>query len=538
MACKINQFCYCCSKNFPSGLRLITNSVVSSTNLLGLGNILSGDGIPNKLCSTCSFNVNKLGKSWLQKIRQTRTTRFRKIEWMNHKCWKIRSSTCCTTGSINPKCWYCSNALPFKCGKKIHEAKGRGRPKKKIVSSLSSVPNMIDSSSLTSQLTLLSLQQKVATISEAVTDLSADERIAVLKCVSEDQGCDQQLAGKILSAKFRRQKSRITDLKRTRGPPRKIALSQGTTIPTKLDFGTDFARRLQFHATVSNQKVFALIDFLNQELSTIANLPSQRAIRKDNRDYRNMYIAVEFNGEEDSDDDYVWENETGQRKGKGRRASGVFMVAKDPRSHCNDFLDLEEYILPLKLGIDSGQKLLKIIIQRSFEPTSLHKLDEQVYAPYYAAITSAKESRVSISAMLSKLQDIFVNREIILSADVKCMQLILGLSNNACPWCTMTSKIINGRPRYNLFSKEEPRTGTLAKEQLKLVKKNKHFRGQKFPPLLNITNTVKSLAIPVLHCGMGLCRQVTDPTASHISNDEFEAFVATTYKLYPCKPCC
>ena len=106
--------------------------------------------IPNKLCSTCSFNVNKLGKSWLQKIRQTRTTRFRKIEWMNHKCWKIRSSTCCTTGSINPKCWYCSNALPFKCGKKIHEAKGRGRPKIKIVNSLSSVPNMIDSSSLTS----------------------------------------------------------------------------------------------------------------------------------------------------------------------------------------------------------------------------------------------------------------------------------------------------------------------------------------------------------------------------------------------------
>ena len=81
-----------------------------------------------------------------------------------------------------------------------------------------------------------------------------------------------------------------------------------------------------------------------------------------------MYIAVEFNGEEDSEDE-VWENETGQRKGKISRASGVFMVAKDPRSHYNDFLDLEEYRLPLKLGIDSGQKILKILIQRSFEPT-------------------------------------------------------------------------------------------------------------------------------------------------------------------------
>ena len=34
---------------------------------------------------------------------------------------------------------------------------------------------------------------------------------------------------------------------------------------------------------------------------------------------------------------------TGQRKGKSSRASGVFMIAKDPRSHCNDFLNLEEY---------------------------------------------------------------------------------------------------------------------------------------------------------------------------------------------------
>ena len=84
--------------------------------------------------------------------------------------------------------------------------------------------------------------------------------------MSEDQGCDQQLAGKTLSAKFRRQNSRFTDLKRTRDPPRKIALTQGTTTPAKLELGTDFARRLQFHATVSNQKVFALIDFLNQEL--------------------------------------------------------------------------------------------------------------------------------------------------------------------------------------------------------------------------------------------------------------------------------
>ena len=115
---------------------------MSSTKLLGLGNILSGDGIPNKLCSTCSFNVNKLGKSWLQKVRQTRTTRLRKIEWMNHKCWKNR--------------WYCSNAQLFKRGTKIGEAKGRGRPKNKFVSSLFSVPNKIDdSSSLTSQLTNL-----------------------------------------------------------------------------------------------------------------------------------------------------------------------------------------------------------------------------------------------------------------------------------------------------------------------------------------------------------------------------------------------
>ena len=35
------------------------------------------------------------------------------------------------------------------------------------------------------------------------------------------------------------------------------------------------------------------------------------------------------------------ENETGQTRDKNSGASGVFMVAKDPRSHCNDFLDLE-----------------------------------------------------------------------------------------------------------------------------------------------------------------------------------------------------
>ena len=279
---------------------------------------------------------------------------------------------------------------------------------------------------------------------------------------------------------------------------------QRTTPSAKLELGTDFARRLQFHATVSNRKVINLIDFLNQELSTIANFPSQRAIRNDNIvDYRDYFIAIEFNGNEDSEDEKIWEDEIGQRKDKGRLASGVFMVAKYPRSHCNDFLDLEEYTLPLKLSIDSGQKLLKILIQRSFEPTSLHKLHEQVDPPYFAAITSAKESRDSISAMLFKLQDIFEDREIILSANIKCMQLILGISNNACPWCTMTSKIIDGRPRYNLFSKEGPRMGTLAMEHLKLVKKNKHFKGQKFPLLLNITNPVKSLAIPVLHCGMG-----------------------------------
>ena len=85
----------------------------------------------------------------------------------------------------NSNGWYCSSAQPFKRGKKIREDKGRGRPNKKF-SSLYSVPNMIDSSRLTSQLTQLSLQQKVTTISEGVTGLSADERIAVLKCVSEE----------------------------------------------------------------------------------------------------------------------------------------------------------------------------------------------------------------------------------------------------------------------------------------------------------------------------------------------------------------
>ena len=44
-------------------------------------------------------------------------------------------------------------------------------------------------------------------------------------------------------------------------------------------------------------------------------------------------------------------------------------------------------MLPLKLGINSGQKLLKILIRWCFGPTSLHEVDEQVYAPYYAAIT-------------------------------------------------------------------------------------------------------------------------------------------------------
>ncbi|KAI6650025.1 hypothetical protein LOD99_6240 [Oopsacas minuta] len=99
----------------------------------------------------------------------------------------------------------------------------------------------------------------------------------------------------------------------------------------------------------------------------------------------------------------------------------------------------------------------------------------------------------------------------------------------------ITSKVIDGRPRYNLFSIEGPRMDSLAMEHLKLVKKNKHFKGKKFPPLLNITNPSKSLTLPVLHCGMGLCRQVTDPTASHISNNDFESFIATTYKLYPYK---
>ena len=61
-------------------------------------------------------------------------------------------------------------------------------------------------------------------ISEAVTDLSAAELIGVLKFVTKNQGCDEQLAGKILSAKFRCQKSRVTDLKRSRGPSRRIAL--------------------------------------------------------------------------------------------------------------------------------------------------------------------------------------------------------------------------------------------------------------------------------------------------------------------------
>ena len=70
-----------------------------------------------------------------------------------------------------------------------------------------------------------------------------------------------------------------------------------------MGLGTDFARRLQFHATVSNQKVFVLIDLLNQQLSTITNLPCHRAIREDNRDYRSMYIAIEFHGEEDSEDE-------------------------------------------------------------------------------------------------------------------------------------------------------------------------------------------------------------------------------------------
>lgn len=105
------------------------------------------------------------------------------------------------------------------------------------------------------------------------------------------------------------------------------------------------------------------------------------------------------------------------------------MVTKYPRSHCNDFPDLVDNKLPLELSIDSGQKHQKILNQ-SFEPTSLHNKWTSI-SPYYAAITSAKESRDKISPMLSKLHDIFEDREMILSANIKCMQLILGISNNA-----------------------------------------------------------------------------------------------------------
>ena len=48
----------------------------------------------------------------------------------------------------------------------------------------------------------------------------------------------------------------------------------------------------------------------------ITNLPSQRAIRKDNRHYRNMYIAVEFNGEEDPEDEEVCEMKQVREKDK------------------------------------------------------------------------------------------------------------------------------------------------------------------------------------------------------------------------------
>lgn len=48
---------------------------------------------------------------------------------MNHKCWMIRSTTCCNIGLNNPKCWYCSIAHTFKRRRTLHKAKGRGRPK-------------------------------------------------------------------------------------------------------------------------------------------------------------------------------------------------------------------------------------------------------------------------------------------------------------------------------------------------------------------------------------------------------------------------
>jgi hypothetical protein len=100
----------------------------------------------------------------------------------------------------------------------------------------------------------------------------------------------------------------------------------------------------------------------------------------------------------------------------------------------------------------------------------------------------------------------------------------------------MTSTIIAGHPCFDLFRQAEKRTYTLANELIKSIKKNGHFCGQKYEPLLEIDDYVRSVAVPLLHCGMGIFRQLTNPESSKVTNKVFEAFIAKEYHLYPSKP--
>ncbi|KAF4668524.1 hypothetical protein FOL47_002986, partial [Perkinsus chesapeaki] len=186
----------------------------------------------------------------------------------------------------------------------------------------------------------------------------------------------------------------------------------------------------------------------------------------------------------------------------------------------------------LRLSGDSGGGLFKLLALPVNTHVSHYDTGSKV-SPYLVCIGDIAEKRDCMVKVFSDLEDIFREYQVILSGDMKWIQVVLGLTVTGCPYCTSSGRYEKYRMVYD---KSEPLRTTARARELAATNKGRgksHVNGQRYNPLIEFDDSpFVAIACPVLHLGMNLAKAVF---GKYVNNKEerqkVESFLSDNYGI-------
>ncbi|KAF4730446.1 hypothetical protein FOZ63_019443, partial [Perkinsus olseni] len=191
----------------------------------------------------------------------------------------------------------------------------------------------------------------------------------------------------------------------------------------------------------------------------------------------------------------------------------------------------------IRLSGDSGGGFFKLLAAPVNAHISHHGKSD-THAPYLLCIGDVPEKREPMAKICSELRAVFEHYRIILSGDIKWLQVMLGLTTTGCPYC-----VSSGRSESHRMVYEEagPLRTTAKSKELAVANKGRvkaHIQGQRFEPLYQFEGSpYLAVACPVLHLGMNLVKALLGRYAkTHEARQKIQKFLRDNYGVAPSLP--